>query len=231
MGEPNHNPRLPAPLCRRDEICLRIIKWGTQCIRDAAEEGAVKYCEIEADHIHNLPDYIRQGDSGHFGYYYVKQRPYYLEQLKQLDQSSGVIQQYLQMLKGLWAELEPLLDLEHSPWGFDWRCEQAQREPVVSVTSELLKSLCDQEINSFELIENEGDWVLSMGDLSVKHDSADLPSVADRLAILADIRIDHEADKTIVGNIELNLRDGPARLIVSQTHDEWGRRIKVEMDQ
>ena len=51
-----------------------ILKWGIQRIRDAAGIGDVKYCEIEAEHLHNTPDHLsRQANDRQHGYYFEKE--------------------------------------------------------------------------------------------------------------------------------------------------------------
>jgi hypothetical protein len=45
----------PEVLEARQQAYLEILRWAHPAIRDAAYTGKAKRCEIEADHIHNLP--------------------------------------------------------------------------------------------------------------------------------------------------------------------------------
>ncbi len=104
--------------CRRDEIYLYILNHGLHRIRDAAREGDYRHCEVEAEHLHNLPAYIAEGEGAHHGYYFVKQRPHYLDSIDRTHQSNLYL---LETYEPLWDELEGLIPWEGSPWETEWR--------------------------------------------------------------------------------------------------------------
>jgi hypothetical protein len=67
----------------RDSSLIRI-RWGLLAIREAAYAGKPKVCEIEADHIHNLPSLLDEPNEARHHYYIAQERPYYLKRLGQL---------------------------------------------------------------------------------------------------------------------------------------------------
>ena len=103
--------------CRRDEIYSYILSRGLHRIRDAAFSGDAKHCEIEAEHLHNIPTYIAGGDDAQHAYYYVVERPYYL---KHIDQSSEANRWLLDTYEPLWKELEGLIPIRGTSWEKEW---------------------------------------------------------------------------------------------------------------
>ena len=103
---------------RRDEIYLQILNHGLHHIRGAASNGDFKHCEIESDHLHNIPSYVAGGDAANHLYYLTKEIPFYL---KQTDLSNEGNQFYINMYIPLWIELEGLVPIEGSPWASEWQ--------------------------------------------------------------------------------------------------------------
>ena len=109
--------KLSDRLTRRDEIYLTILNLGLHRIRGAASRGDFKHCEIESDHLHNLPRYVAEGEDAQHAYYYVKERPYYLHRV---DQASVENEHLLETYQKLWAELEGLIPIWGTSWEKDW---------------------------------------------------------------------------------------------------------------
>ncbi|HEY2589888.1 MAG TPA: hypothetical protein VGI81_29355, partial [Tepidisphaeraceae bacterium] len=105
-------------LSRRNELYLRILNLGLLRIRGAAYDGGHQHCEIEADHLHNIPSYIAGGDAAHHLYYLAKEIPYYLDRI---DRTVAANVDLLRWYAPLWRELETLVPVEGSPWERDWR--------------------------------------------------------------------------------------------------------------
>src|SRR5690242_1843553 len=68
-------------LSRRNEVYLEILKLGFMFIRGAGYHGDHRYCEVEADHLHNVPSYIAGGDAANHLYYLSKEVPLYLKKV------------------------------------------------------------------------------------------------------------------------------------------------------
>ena len=68
----------------RQQAYAEILRWGLLAIREAAYAGKTKLCEIEADHIHNLPDLLNEPNEARHHCYIGQERSYYLDRLKEL---------------------------------------------------------------------------------------------------------------------------------------------------
>lgn len=66
------------------EALAQILEIACLSIRVAARKGDAKYCAIEADHIHNLPELLRKFDAAKLKYYLTVTRPSYVEALSKL---------------------------------------------------------------------------------------------------------------------------------------------------
>lgn len=107
-------PELP----RRNEIYLAILNLGLDRIRGAAFEGDSRHCEIESNHLHNIPSYIAEGDAGHHLYYLASEVPFYLDDVGLLSLPNlSLLDWYIP----LWQELEALIPIDGSPWEEKWR--------------------------------------------------------------------------------------------------------------
>jgi len=58
-------PQIDPNVTRRNEIYLSILARGLLSIRGAGYHGQHRLCEIEADHLHNIPWYIAGGETAH----------------------------------------------------------------------------------------------------------------------------------------------------------------------
>ena len=100
-------------MANRNDVYLQILHFGLIAIRDAAHSGKSKYCEIEADHLHNIPSLIDEQNENRHDYYFGAERNLYAERLAQLAESElpGEAHKFaLQRYKDLWAELQKIRD-------------------------------------------------------------------------------------------------------------------------
>ena len=109
-------------LLRRNELYLLILKWGLHRIRDAGHAGDHRHCDVEADHLHNVPSYVGGGDAANHLYYLTKEVPFYISKI---DQDGAANVRLLAMYSPLWRELETLVPVQGSPWENDWRALKA----------------------------------------------------------------------------------------------------------
>ncbi len=93
----------------RDEVYVDILTFGLIHIRNAAYSGDARACEIEADHLHNLPSLIGETNELRHQYYYEKERTLYLERAAGLDASAAERAAFtMNRYRSLWAELEAI---------------------------------------------------------------------------------------------------------------------------
>ena len=88
-----------------EQIYLKILHFGLIRIRDAAHCGHVAYCEIEADHLHNLPSLISEPNEARHVYYLDSERTYYQERV---DRSLPGLDFTLARYADLWNRLDEL---------------------------------------------------------------------------------------------------------------------------
>jgi hypothetical protein len=74
----------PFVMQARQQAYAEILRWGLLAIREAAYAGKTKLCEIEADHIHNLPSLLDEPNEARHHCYVVQERAYYLDRLGQV---------------------------------------------------------------------------------------------------------------------------------------------------
>ena len=73
----------PFVMQARQQAYAEILRWGLLAIREAAYAGKTKVCEIEADHIHNLPSLLDEPNEARHHFYIGQERDYYLDRLEQ----------------------------------------------------------------------------------------------------------------------------------------------------
>ncbi len=70
------------------ELLLDILRTGILRIRSAAWSGDASRCAVEADHIHNLPDLIRNFSPDRLKYYWEVERTCFVDQSSPADLAS-----------------------------------------------------------------------------------------------------------------------------------------------
>lgn len=83
----------------REQAYLHLLKWGLLYLRDAAFDGRVDICQVESDHLHNIPTLLDETNEHRHVYYIECERGLYLERLRTL----GAVE-YLQMTTGRYGE-------------------------------------------------------------------------------------------------------------------------------
>ena len=91
----------PSPIA---EILLKVIQTGILRIRAAAWAGNNDQADLEADHIHNLPDLLARYSIQKLDYYWNVERPCFERAITGLSQDS--------QLAELWERLRPLIEKE-----------------------------------------------------------------------------------------------------------------------
>jgi hypothetical protein len=86
-------------------------------IRGAGYNGDHRHCEIEAEHLHNIPAYIADGDAAHHLYYLTKEVPFYLSRV---NLTIAACNELVRWYAPLWTELESLVPVQGSPWEQEW---------------------------------------------------------------------------------------------------------------
>jgi hypothetical protein len=100
------NAILSAGMRTRDEVYLDILKWGLLHIRNAGCSGDARTCEIESDHLHNLPSLIGERNELRHRYYFDDERALYLERITAQDSTAVELASFtMARYRELWAEL------------------------------------------------------------------------------------------------------------------------------
>jgi hypothetical protein len=86
----------PSPDATR--IVLEILKLGTLRVRSLGWAGDARRCAIEADHLHNLPDFLLCPSSALLSFYWEVEKPAFEGVSRDTD---------LAMFRPLWEELRP----------------------------------------------------------------------------------------------------------------------------
>ena len=68
----------------RQQAYLQLLERGLVAVRNHAHGGKITLCEIEADHIHNIPSLLDEPNETRHEYYIVGERSLYLDRLKEL---------------------------------------------------------------------------------------------------------------------------------------------------
>jgi hypothetical protein len=91
----------------RDAVYLDILAFGLLWIRNAGYSGNARACELEADHLHNLPSLIGETNELRHECYFDNERTLYLERTTELDPTTAKRASFTwQRYRDLWAELE-----------------------------------------------------------------------------------------------------------------------------
>lgn len=85
-----------------EDIILEIIRTGLLRIRSASWEGAAAFAAAEADHLHNLPDLLREYSPAKLKYYWDVERPSYISRI---SEHGGVV-----AFDTLWQSLAPIVE-------------------------------------------------------------------------------------------------------------------------
>lgn len=91
-------------MSNRDKAYLEILKYGLIFIRNSAHDGKPKVCEIEADHLHNIPTLIQEENNLRHRYYLDNERSLYLERRKKNEKDFDVFT--FQRYEELWRIIE-----------------------------------------------------------------------------------------------------------------------------
>jgi hypothetical protein len=97
----------PFVMQARQQAYAEILGWGLLAIREAARAGKTKVCEIEADHIHNLPSLLHEANEARHHCYIVPERKYYIARLEEHGDAEYAEQQ-LRQYKDPWKVLMTL---------------------------------------------------------------------------------------------------------------------------
>ena len=76
----------PGMLQARRRAYLELLEYGLVAIRNHAHAGRMKLCEVEADHLHNLPSLLYETNEFRHRYYICEERSLYVERLEQLGE-------------------------------------------------------------------------------------------------------------------------------------------------
>ena len=68
----------------RERAYLELLQHGLVRVRNVAYAGQVDLCQIEADHLHNIPTLIGESNEHRHVYYIVQERGLYLQRLREL---------------------------------------------------------------------------------------------------------------------------------------------------
>lgn len=68
----------------RSRAYAELLYWGLLAIRDQARAGHALLCEIEANHLHNIPTLLDEPNEHRHLYYIVKERGRFLRRLNDL---------------------------------------------------------------------------------------------------------------------------------------------------
>jgi hypothetical protein len=71
----------------RQRAYLDLLAGGVVAVRNQAYSGQLALCEIEADHIHNIPSLLEEPNELRHRYYIIQERGLYLDRLKSLGAS------------------------------------------------------------------------------------------------------------------------------------------------
>ena len=95
---------------KMNKVYLAILHYGLINIRDAAYQNNTHLCEIEADHLHNLPKLVFEEDLFQHKYYFEKEKELYLERINNFHPVNGSVFSFtLCRYKELWKQLEIIL--------------------------------------------------------------------------------------------------------------------------
>lgn len=89
-------------------IYLKILEYGLLNIRELSRAQDVRLCEIEADHLHNIPSLVQSDNIERHRYYYDIERTSYLESIKSAGRGSEcfAFRRYCE----LWGEMGKVIN-------------------------------------------------------------------------------------------------------------------------
>ncbi len=107
----------------RSEAYKHILTMGLLALRDRAPRfNSKRLTEIEAEHLHNIPSLIDEDNLHRHFYYFNKERPAYIESLRNLnlpEYSDPVLRIYLMPWEVLLKYLGDDLPDPYQPFSFD----------------------------------------------------------------------------------------------------------------
>ncbi len=74
----------------REQAYLEILDRGLVRLRNCAYGKQTDLCEIEADHLHNIPSLLHEDNEHRHAYYIMQERGLYLERLRKLGTSDDL---------------------------------------------------------------------------------------------------------------------------------------------
>lgn len=83
----------------RQRAYLELLTHGLIAIRNYSYDGQMSLCEIESDHLHNIPSLFEESNELRHHYYIVQERGLYLERLESLGAT-----EYLKSLLSRYAQ-------------------------------------------------------------------------------------------------------------------------------
>jgi hypothetical protein len=85
----------------RQRAYRQLLENGLVAVRNCAHAGRLALCEIEADHIHNLPSLLDEPNETRHVYYIVGERRLYLDRLKTLG-ADEYLEEMMNFYGGPW---------------------------------------------------------------------------------------------------------------------------------
>ena len=61
-----------------------LLSYGLIQLRDAAHEKRIEVCQIQAEHLHNIPSLLEEKNIERHLYYFEKERTFFLEKFRPL---------------------------------------------------------------------------------------------------------------------------------------------------
>jgi len=89
----------------RDQIYVEILRYGMLKLREVAHMKRLECCEVEAEHLHNIPSLIGETNDYRHAYYIDSEVPFYLERV---DRAPDMTRFALARFEPLWARLREL---------------------------------------------------------------------------------------------------------------------------
>jgi hypothetical protein len=96
----------------RDEIYIDILHAGLLFIRAAGWSNNVRICEIEADHLHNIPSLIGEKNDLRHRYYFDVERMSYIERIAKENVPSELSRGTADRYRAFWEELAEFYENE-----------------------------------------------------------------------------------------------------------------------
>lgn len=89
----------------RDRAYFDLLHRGLVLLRNIAHSGNVDLCRVEAEHLHEMPTLIGEGNESRHEYYLRATRERYLQQLREL-QATDYLEQVAIWYEGPWQVLD-----------------------------------------------------------------------------------------------------------------------------